>query len=131
MEKVFFKLSILISLPILFSGCNKIEIDLLCKEEYKNGKFEEVYLIKNYPKQEIELMKLLEEFNQDLNSIENYGNRTFVKEHDNTALDFALGDEIDYKKEKCKEIDNMDLLCKVSKFKFYSGGDTIIFNYFK
>lgn len=129
--KFAFKISALFSFAILFSGCNKTEIDLLCKKDNVDGKFEEVYLIKNYPKKEEKLNELLNEFNQDLKTNEKFGTRTFVKEHDNSASDFALGDQIDYENNKCKEIDNMDILCEVSKIKFHAGGDTIVFNYFK
>jgi hypothetical protein len=119
-------------MAIMLAGCNdEPEINLLCKKENKEGKFEEVYLVKNYPKQENDLHELVDLFNQDLKVIENIDTRTFIKEHDNRASDFALGDHLDYEKNKCKEIDNMDILCQVSKVNFHNGGDTIIFNYFK
>jgi hypothetical protein len=66
--KFIFKISVLFSFSILFSGCSKTEIDLLCKKNNIDGEFDEVYLIKNHPKQAEKLNELLNEFNAVFNS---------------------------------------------------------------
>lgn len=131
MANTLFKTGMLIMLLILFSACNKTEIFLLCKEEDSEIKFDEYYLIKNHPKEEIDLDELLKEFNQDLITSTKYGQRTFLKQHSSIDNAFTFGDKIDYEKNKCDEIDNMDMLCSVSKVKFQGHGDTIIFYYYK
>jgi hypothetical protein len=115
----------------IFLGCREAKIELLCKQENAQGQFDEVYLVKNHPKNESDLNELLREFNQDLITSTKYGSRTFLKEHSKIDNVFTFGDKIDYKKKGCEVIDNMDLLCSVSKVKFQSGGDTIVFYYFK
>jgi hypothetical protein len=131
MGNFLFQILMMITLLIMFTNCEKPEIYLLCKNEYTDEEIDEVYLVKNYPKQEKDLNVLIQLFNQDLQNNENFGTRTFVRQSKNIAFDFALGDDIDYEKNECLEIDNMDILCEVSKVKFHNGGDTIIFNYFK
>lgn len=114
-----------------FLGCREAKIELLCKQENAQGQFDEVYLVKNHPKNESDLDELLREFNQDLRTSTKYGSRTFLKEHSSIDNVFALGDKIDYERNGCEEIDIMDMLCSVSKVKFQSGGDTIVFYYFE
>jgi hypothetical protein len=115
----------------LFSCCDEPEISLLCKEDSLDKEFNEVYLIKNNPANEDELREFLNFFNQDLKEHNKFGKRTFLKEHDNFLSSYTLGEPIDYEKSKCEEIDNMDIICIVSKIKFHTGGDTIIIRYFE
>jgi hypothetical protein len=122
---------LIVFVAAFFLGCREAEIELLCKQENAQGQFAEIYLVKNHPKNERDLNELLREFNQDLITSTWHGSRTFLKEHSRIDYVFTFGDKIDYEKNGCEEIDNMDMLCSVSKVKFQSGGDTIIFYYFE
>ncbi len=113
-----------------FIACSKPEIELLCREQ-KNEKFTEIYLVKNRPHDLQKLHQLMHDFNTDLKDLKQYGQRIFLKPHQNRVLNIIFGDQINYSKNGCKELDNMDFIYRVTKNRI-SGekGDTIVYDVF-
>lgn len=113
----------LISIPT-FIACGKPQIELLCREQ-KNEKFTEIYLVKNRPHDPQKLQNLMHDFNKDLKKSNQSVRRIFLKPHTNRILNIIFGDQINYSKNGCKELDNMDFIYRVTKHKMYGGKDTI------
>ena len=113
-----------------FVSCDKPQIELLCRK-HKNEKFTEIYLVKNRPHDPQKLQQLMHEFNNDLKDSRQYGQRIFLKPHENGILGIVFNDIIDYSKNGCKELDNMDFIYRVTKNRI-SGEkrDTVIYYMF-
>lgn len=123
------KILLIISTILSFSACKQVEVNLLCSEE-KDNRFDEVYLIEKAPKSKDDLQKFIYEYNSDMDTLKQYGTRLFLKEHQNYMFDYIFNETIDYSKNGCKEINNMDFLCKISKYRYASKQDTVVYHFF-
>ncbi len=108
---------------ILLYGCQKPEIKLICRSSDSEG-FNEVYLIKDHPNDSNEVRRLLVEFNRDLDTMKRYGSRSFIKQHEPGWFD-----NLDYERDSCNEIDVMDVILDLSKYKQRDGSDTVWYNW--
>lgn len=108
---------------ILIYGCQKPEIKLICNKSNNEG-FDEVYLIKNLPNDSNEVRKLLVVFNRDLDTMNRYGSRCFVKQHEQGWFD-----NLDYERDSCSDIDIMDIVLELNKYKQFDGSDTVWYNW--
>lgn len=114
------------------SSCAKPEVILLC-DKGSNADVQQVLLIKNMPDSKSRLNELMRTYNADFAKSLQYGKRTFLKEHDNVVGAIGaitLHDNIDYEETKCEEIDNMDFVAQVSKYRAHNGNDTVVYYYF-
>lgn len=128
----YYYLLVFISICFL-SSCAKPEVVLLC-DKGSNADVQQVLLIKNMPDNKSDLDELMRTYNADFAKSLHYGKRTFLKEHDNVvgALGaVTLNDNIDYEETKCEDIDNMDIVLEVIKFRIHNGSDTISYYYFE
>lgn len=129
---IFRIVSFVIAITLL-SSCVKPEVILLC-DKGSNADVQQVLLIKNMPDNKPDLDELMRTYNADFAKSTQYGKRTFLKEHDNVVGAIGaitLHDNIDYEETKCEEIDNMDIVLEVSKFRIHNGADTISYYYFE
>lgn len=115
---------------LVFVGCTDAHIELLCMDKISDRESREIYLVKNAPQNVEKFKQLIFKFNNDLDSSSTYCERLFLRPHHNSIIDKIMGDEIDYSKNGCKEIDNIDFISEVSKIKFHVGGDTIVYRFY-
>lgn len=114
-----------IAFVVIYSGCKKTSLELLCRYN-ENSTTQEIYLIKNHPKNDSELAKLIYKYNSDLSEFQGAINRTYLKDNKSRSI-LGLRDDIDYSESKCANIDTRDILFNVSKYELPSKRDTIVF----
>ncbi len=119
-------ISLLLVFCILLLGCSQPKVEYLCKTEHGNH-VAEYYLITNLPSDEEKVTRLVKEFNvKDIQSVN--VQRVYLKEHNNHWLDL-FGDNIDYRNDKCGELDIIDIVCTAQRFQTPVVKDTIWYNF--
>lgn len=115
------------------SSCAKPEVILLC-DKGSGADVQQVLLIKNMPDNKPDLDELMRTYNAAFVQSAQHGSRTFLKEHDNVIVpilgDLVLRENIYYEETKCEDIDNMDFVAQVSKYRIHNGNDTVVYYYF-
>lgn len=111
---------------MILLGCAQPKIEYLCKTE-SGDKTNEYYLITNLPSDEEEVRKIVEEHSKQSNLYFNI-QRVYLKEHNNHWVDL-FGDNIDYRKEKCGELDIIDIICTVQRIQTPLVKDTVWYNF--